>query len=93
MFADAPIENFEWVINIDLMGVVYCTKAFLEMLTDEKEACIVNTSSLAGLVSMPNMLSYFTAKHGVKGFSDGLMMELKLEKATEHIQVTCVHPG
>src|ERR1041385_4763599 len=51
--AHTSIEEFEWQIGINLWGVVYGTKAFLPALLAQREGCIVNVSSIFGLVSFP----------------------------------------
>ncbi|MBL4866998.1 MAG: SDR family NAD(P)-dependent oxidoreductase [Pseudomonadales bacterium] len=88
-FADGSLENFKKVIDVNLWGVVYGSKLFLPMLLKEKEGHIVNTSSLAGIISTPGMVSYGTSKFAVRGFSESLRAELK----QHNIAVSSVHPG
>ena len=82
-------EDLDWIMNINFWGVVYGTKAFLPYLRQVDEAHIVNVSSLFGLVAMPLQSSYSASKFAVRGFTEGLKMEL----AGSHIGVSCVHPG
>ncbi len=50
---EVPIEDIEWIIGINLWGVIYGCKFFLSYLQQEEEAHIVNISSLLGFISMP----------------------------------------
>jgi butyryl-CoA dehydrogenase len=82
-------EDFNWLMNINFWGVVYCTRAFLPYLKKVDEAHIVNVSSVFGLLAMPLQSAYNSSKFAVRGFSEALKMEL----AGSHIHVSCVHPG
>ncbi len=82
-------EDFEWVMNVNLWGVIYGCKAFLPHLRKEQEAHIVNISSLNGIVTNVCNGPYCTTKFAVRGFTETLYQELK----DTHIRVSCVHPG
>lgn len=88
-FADHTIEDFEWIIGINVWGVIYGCKFFLPLLENRPEAHIVNISSIAGFMPIAGMPGYVLTKHAVRGFSETLRAEL----ASKHIGVTCVHPG
>jgi butyryl-CoA dehydrogenase len=96
-FSETALTDFEWLLSINLWGVVRMTKAFLPYMiaqngvrNGDRPGChIVNLSSVFGLAGVMNQSAYCTAKFGVRGFSDVLRMEL-LET---NIGVTCVHPG
>jgi NAD(P)-dependent dehydrogenase (short-subunit alcohol dehydrogenase family) len=88
-FADAPLEDFAKVVDINLWGVVHGSKLFLPALLRQGGGHIVNISSLAGIISTPGMVSYGTTKFAVRGFSESLRAEL----APHNIGVTSVHPG
>lgn len=88
-FSETGLDEFEWLLSINLWGVVRMTKAFLPHLMAQKTGHIVNLSSVFGLAGVMNQSAYCTAKFGVRGFSDVLRMELLDTK----IGVTCVHPG
>ena len=55
------------------------------------EAAIVNTSSIFGLLSVPNQSIYHVGKYGVRGFTESLALEMKMEKS--NVEVYSVHPG
>jgi NAD(P)-dependent dehydrogenase (short-subunit alcohol dehydrogenase family) len=88
-FADAPLEDFAKVVDVNLWGVIYGSKLFLPALLRQGGGHIVNISSLAGIISTPGMVSYGTTKFAVRGFSESLRAEL----APHSIGVTSVHPG
>ena len=88
-FEDQTLDDFEWVIGVNLMGVIYGCKAFLPYLKQAEEAHIVNISSVFGLMGFPTQAAYCTSKFGVRGFSEALWVELR-----EHgIGGTSVHPA
>jgi len=88
-FSTTELDDFEWLLNINLWGVIRMTKAFLPYMTEQNAGHIVNLSSVFGLAGVMNQSAYCTAKFGVRGFSDVLRMEL----LDTPIRVTCVHPG
>jgi short-subunit dehydrogenase len=89
MFDDHSIDDAEWLLDINLKGVIYGCKFFLPYLKQAPEAHIVNVSSMFGFFSMPGQAMYSASKAGVRGFSEALWTELS--KTSVH--VTTVHPG
>lgn len=85
------IEDFEWLMGINLWGVVHGTQAFLPHLRASGEGHVVNISSVFGLVGIPSQSAYNAAKFGVRGFTEALRIELDLEGGP--VSCTCVHPG
>ncbi len=88
-FIEQSIEDIEWVLGINLWGVIYGCKFFLPYLQKEKEGHIVNISSSSGLMPTPKMSSYTTSKFAVRGLSEAIRSEL----VKYNIGVTSVHPG
>ncbi|HWB64029.1 MAG TPA: SDR family NAD(P)-dependent oxidoreductase [Chitinophagales bacterium] len=88
-FEHTPMEDFEWLININLWGVIRMTKAFYPYLIASNEGHVVNISSVFGLAGMANNSAYCTAKFGVRGFTETIRMELM----GTNIGTTVVHPG
>jgi NAD(P)-dependent dehydrogenase (short-subunit alcohol dehydrogenase family) len=69
---------WEWVIGIDLFGVLYGIKAFAGDMIAHGEPChIVNTASMAGLLSFPGMGAYNVSKFGVVTMSEVLSLETR----------------
>lgn len=88
-FQDTELTDFEWLININLWGVIRMTKAFYPYFIARNEGHIVNISSVFGLGGIMSQTAYCTAKFGVRGFTESLRMEL----LGTNIHTTCVHPG
>ncbi|WP_279244516.1 SDR family NAD(P)-dependent oxidoreductase [Candidatus Litorirhabdus singularis] len=89
MFDDHSIEDAEWLLDINLKGVIYGCKFFLPHLKQSPEANIVNISSMFGLFSMPGQAMYSASKAGVRGFTEALWTEL----SNTSVRVMTVHPG
>ncbi len=88
-FDQLSIEDFEWLIGINLWGVIYGCHAFLPVLKHQSSAHIVNVSSVFGLVGVPEQTAYTASKFAVRGFTESLRHEL----ADTSVAVSCVHPG
>jgi NADP-dependent 3-hydroxy acid dehydrogenase YdfG len=86
---DAIPEDDNWLWDINFHGVVNGTRAFLPILVEQNEGAIVNTSSVFGLVGMPNQSAYCAAKFAVRGFTDSLRQELR----GTGVAAINVHPG
>ncbi len=84
-------EELDWLLGINLWGVIYGTKAFLPHLKAAGEGHIINISSLFGLCAQPTQSAYNISKFGVRGFTESLRQELDL--ADCGVSATCVHPG
>jgi len=89
--AQTPIEDYEWIVNINFWGVVYGTKAFLPHLKASGEGHVVNISSIFGVLSQPGMSAYNATKFAVRGMTESLRQELDLEDGG--VSASCVHPG
>jgi NAD(P)-dependent dehydrogenase (short-subunit alcohol dehydrogenase family) len=88
-------EQWERTFNICWGGVYYCTRAFLPLLVKAPEGHIVNTSSINGTWAsvgpgVPHT-AYSAAKFAVKGFTEALMTDLKLN--APHLKCSVVMPG
>ena len=89
MFDDHCIDDAEWLLDINLKGVIYGCKFFLPYLKLRPESHIVNMSSMFGFFSMPGQAMYSASKAGVRAFTEALWTEL----STTTVNVTTVHPG
>ena len=90
-FDEVEQAQMEWLININFWGVVHGTRAFLPHLQLQKEAHIVNLSSIFGIIAPPGQTAYSAAKFAVRGFSESLRHELAMNNSSVHL--TVVHPG
>jgi short-subunit dehydrogenase len=90
-FNEIEQAQMEWLININFWGVVRGTRAFLPHLSLQKQAHIVNLSSIFGIIAPPGQCAYAAAKFAVRGFSESLRHEL--EAAKSPVRLSVVHPG
>jgi NADP-dependent 3-hydroxy acid dehydrogenase YdfG len=92
---DAPLDEWERMIAINVNGLLYCTHAALPHLltaaadSPRKVADIVNISSVAGRVARNGSGVYNLTKHGVGAFSESLRQEV----TGRHVRVSLVEPG
>lgn len=82
-------EDFEAVIDTNLKGVFYCTKAAAKLMMKKRSGRIVNMSSVVGLIGNVGQTNYAASKAGVLGFSKSAAKEL----AARGITVNMVAPG
>jgi NAD(P)-dependent dehydrogenase (short-subunit alcohol dehydrogenase family) len=87
--ADLPLDDWHKVININLNGVYYCTRAAIPAMLKNGGGVIVNTASVDGLVGMASLSPYCAAKHAV----NGLTKTTALEYAKHNIRCVAVAPG
>jgi short-subunit dehydrogenase len=90
-FTEIDQAQMDWLFNINFWGVVHATRAFLPHLARQREAHIVNLSSLFGIIAPPGQTAYAAAKFAVRGFSESLRHELAM--AASPIKLSVVHPG
>jgi NAD(P)-dependent dehydrogenase (short-subunit alcohol dehydrogenase family) len=83
-------QDWQWLIGVNLMGVVHGVQSFVpRMLRQGRPAHIVNTSSAAGLLSLPAGSAYCATKHAVVTLSECLLHELKVKQAPIGVSVLC----
>ncbi|MBJ7602743.1 MAG: SDR family NAD(P)-dependent oxidoreductase [Candidatus Dormibacteraeota bacterium] len=91
----APVDEWRQMVNINLLGLLYCSNAALPHLLRAAEdgprrvADMVNISSVAGRETRSGSGVYNATKHGVGAFSDALRKEV----TTRHVRVSLVEPG
>jgi NADP-dependent 3-hydroxy acid dehydrogenase YdfG len=92
---DAPIEEWERMVDLNVKGLLYVAKASLPHLlkSAEKEprrvADMINVSSVAGRLTRSGSAVYNATKHGVGAFSEALRQEV----TERHVRVSLVEPG
>ncbi len=85
------VEEIARIIQVDLMGQIHGMKAALPHMRRQREGTIVNVASAEARRGVPLQAPYVAAKHGIKGFTDSLRMELEHERSG--IQVTLILPS
>ena len=88
-FEELPLDDMRWLMEVNFWGVVYGTRLFLPLLRAERQAHIVNMSSIFGIVGVPGQTAYAASKFAVRGWSEALRREL----AGSRIRLSIVHPG
>jgi 3-oxoacyl-[acyl-carrier protein] reductase len=83
------IEDWDRVIETNLNGVFYCTRAAIPLLRERGGGWIINIGSLAGKNAFPGGAAYNASKFGLIGFSEALMQEVR----HDGIRVTYIMPG
>jgi NAD(P)-dependent dehydrogenase (short-subunit alcohol dehydrogenase family) len=87
---ELSLEDWEWIVGVNLWGVVHGIRAFVPILLEQKEAHVVNTASIAGLIT--GVLGpYSVSKHAVVALSEALSLELTTMGAAIGVSVLC--PG
>lgn len=87
---DTTLNDWDWVLGVNVMGVVHGIKAFLpRMLENGEMGHIVNTASIAGLIAGPSMGAYRVSKHAVVAISETLYLELEQVEAQIGASVLC----
>ncbi len=71
-----PMDDWEWIVDINLLGVVRGCQTFVPLFKEQRSGHIVNVASIAGLVHAPGMASYNAVKAGVVALSETLLHEL-----------------
>ena len=87
--ADLPRRDFEWVVAVNLFGVIHGLAAFLPRLRANDEGHVVNTASASGLVHLPRMGPYNASKAAVVALSETLRFELDAEGSHVGVSVLC----
>jgi len=89
---EQPLDEWEWLVKVNLFGVVHGIRSFVPLLLENgDEGHVVNTASMAGLLSLPMVAPYHATKHAVVTLSEALLWELR--SRTDRIGVTVLCPG
>ncbi|MBC8446453.1 MAG: SDR family oxidoreductase [Chloroflexi bacterium] len=88
-FVEQNSADWRAMIHTNLMGTIFCTHAVLPHMLARGQGLVINISSVAGIHGLPNEAIYCASKHGVRGFTDALAVELK-EKG---VRVCGIYPG
>jgi NADP-dependent 3-hydroxy acid dehydrogenase YdfG len=85
----ADTEHWRRMVDVNVLGLLYCTQAALPLMREGGGGNIVNISSVAGRVGNPGSAVYNATKWAVVGFSEAL----RKEAAPSNVRVTCIEPG
>jgi NAD(P)-dependent dehydrogenase (short-subunit alcohol dehydrogenase family) len=87
-FKDATEGSWEWIIDLNVKGTLYFTRAVLDGMIERKYGKIINLTSVA-TYGIPNLAVYSASKGALLSFSKALAMEM----GPYNINVNCVSPG
>ncbi|GAB1407159.1 SDR family oxidoreductase [Thermomonas brevis] len=87
--AETTLDDWQWIVDINLLGVVRGCKVFAPLLRAQGGGQLVNIASMAGLVHMPQAAAYNATKAAVVALSETLQLEL----APDGIRVSVVCPA
>ena len=88
---ETSLEDWHWLLGVNLLGVVNGVRSFVPLLLDQDEAHVVNTASMAGLMTSPGSGPYSASKHAIIGLSKALRAELAIRWPQVGVSVVC--PG
>lgn len=88
-FAELEMDVIDRLVNVNLVGPINMTKAFLPILMARPEAHLVNVASMGGFIPFPGQTMYSATKAAVKLMTEGIYAELMDTK----VDVSCVMPG
>lgn len=89
LFTSISREKSERIMNVNLVGTLNCSRAFLPFMIHQKSGCIINISSMWGQTGASCEVDYSATKAGIIGFTKALAKEV----APSGIRVNCVSPG
>ncbi|MGL5827318.1 MAG: SDR family NAD(P)-dependent oxidoreductase [Nocardioides sp.] len=84
-------RDMQWLVDVNLWGVIHGTQAFLPHLIASGDGHLVNISSLFGMIAMPGQSVYNATKYAVRGFTESVRQEMLV--SGHPVRVSCVHPG
>jgi short-subunit dehydrogenase len=90
-FEDLTVEEIDRILRVDLLGSIYGAKAALGQMRQQGEGTIINVASALAQRSLPFQSMYCAAKHGMKGFTESLRLELDRDRSG--IRVTLILPA
>jgi NADP-dependent 3-hydroxy acid dehydrogenase YdfG len=88
---DAPLEEWERMVNLNLLGLLYMSYAALPSMREKKAGHLVNISSVAGRTATAGSAVYNATKWGVNAFTEALRQELAAEEGG--LRTTLIEPG
>ena len=88
---ETPLSAWQWVLEVNLWGVIHGIRAFLPAMVERDQGHIVNTASIAGFLPFPFAAPYAASKHAVVGISTSIFHELAIRGSHVHVSVLC--PG
>lgn len=92
-FEDAPMEDYRKVIETNLFGYIYGSRAAIRQFKAQGYGTLINISSVVAAAPQPYTSAYVTSKYAIRGLCDSLRMELELEGMADKVKVCNVMPA
>ena len=86
---EASVADWQWILGVNLWGVIHGVRAFAPHLIAQDEGHIVNTASVSGLISPPGSAAYNVTKHAVVALSETLHHDLRERNSRVGVSVLC----
>jgi NAD(P)-dependent dehydrogenase (short-subunit alcohol dehydrogenase family) len=86
---ETSVADWQWILGVNLWGVIHGIRAFTPHLVAQNEGHIVNTASVAGLISPPGSGAYNATKHAVVTLSESLYHDLRERNSAVGVSVLC----
>jgi NAD(P)-dependent dehydrogenase (short-subunit alcohol dehydrogenase family) len=86
---ETSVADWQWILGVNLWGVIHGVRAFTPHLLAQNEGHIVNTASVSGLISPPGSGAYNVTKHAVVTLSESLYHDLRERKSAVGVSVLC----
>src|SRR5512134_667138 len=83
------VADWQWILGVNLWGVIHGVRAFTPRLIAQNEGHIVNTASVSGLISPPGSGAYNATKHAVVALSESLYHDLRERGSDVGVSVLC----
>ena len=91
-FFDISSEAFQDVINLNLLGTIYATQVFGEVMAEQSSGCVLNISSMTAFNPLTNVVAYSAAKAAVSNFTQWMSVHFA-QKYGAGIRVNAIAPG
>ncbi len=89
---ELPLSDWEWMFGVNVMGVVHGIKTFVpEMMKQDKESCVINTASLAGMVVGENLPVYVASKFAALSLTE--VFDIQLQDTNSKVRAYAICPG
>ena len=86
---EGSLGDWQWIVGVNLWGVIHGVRSFVPRLMARGSGHIVNTASVAGLISPPGSAAYNVTKHAVVAYSETLYHDLRERGSTLGVSVLC----
>lgn len=86
---ETSLAEWEWILGVNLRGVVHGVRSFVPLLVERDEGHVVNVASAAAWLSVPGLGPYSASKHAVLALSEALRLELEAAGSRVGVSVVC----